>query len=112
MNQFITKFDAMKEHFNLSKEQEELIKHICSASEHTSLDEFCRTNISTDDAAGVAFAEPSVCNDYFENEGIAPELLIANFPSNDIAHYLAFEQPHSATDLLNELLYYRKVRRI
>jgi len=113
MNPFIDQFEAMNSHSEISQEEEiELVEHLFASFKYNSSDNYCRTHISTDDAAGIAFANPTVCSDYFELEGIEPDLIADCVLPKDLAHYLAFEQPDKATELFNELLYYHKVGRI
>lgn len=64
-------------------------------------------HISSDDAADVAFADELVCQDYFDTNPLSPELVLRNLPIKELAYHLTFTEPDKATQLLNELLYYR-----
>ena len=76
------------------------------------LQEFCSKHITVDNAADVAFASPYVCDDYFELNGLEPELIMNHMPPKQLAYYLTFTEPTKATELLEELLYYHNHGRI
>lgn len=90
----------------------ELVDHIFDEYNPYFLREYCSSRISTDDAATVAFTNPSVCNDYFESTPMRPELIMNHMSAKQLAYHLTFTEPAKATEVLDELLYYRNHRRI
>ena len=85
----------------------DLVSYILTEHRLGCLQEFCARHITTYNAADIAFASPSVCNDYFEQNAMAPELIVNHLPTKELAYHLVFTEPTKATELLNELLYYR-----
>lgn len=69
--------------------------------------EYYMDHISQSDAADVAFADESVCEGYFESHPLGSELILRNLPIKELAYHLVFTEPDKATQLLDELLYYR-----
>lgn len=90
----------------------ELVDHIFDEYNPHFIHEYCSSRISADDAANVAFANPSVCDDYFESTPMEPELIMNHMFAKQLAYYLTFTEPAKATELLDELLYYRNHGRI
>ena len=90
----------------------ETAQYILSNAGDHCLSEFCRTSITPSDAAEVAFASPSTCDDYFELNGLEPERIVQHLPIKQLAYHLTFTEPAKATELLDELLYYRNHGRI
>ena len=90
----------------------DLVQHILTEYRPSFLQEFCTKHITVDNAADVAFASPSACDNYFELNGLEPEFIINHLPVKQLAYHLAFTEPDKATELLDELLYYRKNGRI
>ena len=107
MNKAINSFDMELVDECTSEEVYELVDHILGFHGMTWVDEYCRTRIPTNTAAEVAFASPSVCDDYFEYNPMEPELISNHLSAKQLAHHLAFTEPDKATELLDELLYYR-----
>ena len=90
----------------------ETVQYILSNAGDHCLSEFCRTSITPSDAADIAFANPSVCDDYFEANSMDPELIMNHMSPKQLAYHLTFTEPAKETKLLDELLYYRKNGRI
>lgn len=90
----------------------DLVSYILTEHRLGILQEFCSKHITVDNAADVAFASPYVCDDYFEINGLEPELIMNHMPPKQLAYHLTFTEPAKATELLDELLYYRKNGRI
>ena len=118
MNPLIKQYDEFMAYPDVdigtgTKEQVfELVDHIFDEYNHYFLHEYCSSRISADDAATVAFTNPSVCDDYFESHPIDPELITNHLSIKELAYHLAFTEPSKATELLDELLYYRNHGRI
>ena len=107
MNKAINSFDMELVDECTSEEVYELLDHILALHHSTFMDQYCRTRISVDTAAEVAFASPSVCDDYFDLKGLEPERIVQHLPIKQLAYHLTFTEPAKATELLDELLYYR-----
>lgn len=107
MNKAINRFDMELVDECTSDEVYELIDHILDIHHSTYLDEYCRTRISVDTAADVAFAIPSACDNYFESKPMSTELILDHVPIKQLAYHITFTEPEKATELLDELLYYR-----
>ena len=90
----------------------ELVDHIFDEYDSYLVHEYCSSRIHADDAANVAFANPSVCDDYFESTPMEPELIMNHMSAKQLAYHLTFTEPAKATELLDELLYYRNHGRI
>lgn len=111
MEKFIDSLDISLLQSASSDEINDLVEYIITESGRC-LDDYCVTNIPIDRAAEVAFASPSVCEEYFEINGISPEDVIKHFDVKSLAYYLAFEAPEIGTELLNELEFYHSKGRI
>lgn len=111
MEKFIDSLDISVLQSANSDEINSLVEYIITKSGRC-LDDYCVMNIPIDKAAEVAFASPSVCEDYFEINGIPPEVVIKHFDVKSLAYYLAFEAPEIGTELLNELEFYHSKGRI
>ena len=70
-------------------------------------EQYFMDSIGSANAADVAFANESICQDYFESHPLGSELVLRNLPIKELAYHLAFTEPDKATQLLDELLYYR-----
>ena len=78
------------------------------------IERFVRGNISYCDAVDIATSDDSFRADYLELNPLDPLELaeqVTRFPS-EVAYHLANTTPAEATQLLEELLYYRKQGRI
>ena len=84
-----------------------LVDYILTKVPTSTRDQYFRDSISLDSAADVAFANESVCEDYFESHPLSPELIMSKLPIKELAYHLTFTEPAKATQLLDELLYYR-----
>lgn len=122
MNQFIHDYDESLEYnggFISESDESQLIEHILAVSEHTDLPDFCTKSISYDDALELVQASDSFISDASEylanSEHFATELLAhidePQQPSK-LAYSLAYEHTEFATQLLDELLYYRSMGRV
>lgn len=90
-----------------------LVDYILTKVPTSTRDQYYMDSIGSANAADVAFANESVCEDYFESHPLSPELVISNLPIKELAYHLTFTEPDKATVLLDELLYYRaKLQRI
>ena len=90
----------------------DLVSYILTEYRPGFLQEFCIEHMTTDNAADIAFANPSACEDYFELNGLEPERIVQHLPIKQLAYHLTFTEPAKATELLDELLYYRNHGRI
>lgn len=112
MNPLIKQYDEFMAYTGTKEQVFELVDHIFDEYDPYFMHEYCSNRISADDAADVAFANPSVCDNYFESNPMEPELIINHMPPKQLAYHLTFTEPSKATELLDELLYYRKNGRI
>lgn len=97
--------------------EEEVIESIDTLFELSmSLDKatFARHNITQDDAEAIALSNQYFIPDYFEHHKMPIELItpIIAEHSTDLANSLAVSEPTTATQLLDELLYWREQGRI
>ena len=112
MNPLIKQYEEHMTYSDTKEQVFELIDHIFDEYNPYFVHEYCSERISADDAADVAFANPSVCDNYFEANPMEPEFIMNNMPSKQLAYHLTFTEPAKATELLDELLYYRTHGRI
>lgn len=84
-----------------------LVDYILSRVHSTTRDQFHMERIGSSNAADVAFANESICDDYFESHEVPTSLVLRHLPIKELAYHLTFSEPDKATTLLNELLYYR-----
>ena len=76
--------------------------------------QFARESITQEDAEAIALSNKYFINDYVERGNLSMELValaITNHPEQ-LAHHLTYSEPVLATQLLEELLYYRDKGRI
>ncbi len=75
---------------------------------------FARENILQEDAEAIALSNKYFISDYVENGNLSMELVATAFAAHPehLAYHLAFTEPTLATQLLDELLYYRTQGRI
>ena len=115
MNEFIRQYDDLVESHGISADQElELIEHIFSESQHTSSEEYAKSNIHHDDAIDLVFTNERAISEYLEYNPLNHQHIvdaIANHPER-FAYTLAYEHPLLGTQLLEELLYYRSKGRL
>ena len=90
----------------------ELVDYVLEQVDPIAKEQYFMDSIGLANAADVAFANPSVCDDYFEANPMEPELIMNHMPSKQLAYHLTFTEPAKATELLDELLYYRTHGRI
>ena len=88
-----------------------LVDYILTKVPTSTRDQYFMDNIDSDSAADVAFANESVCEDYFEQHP-TPLEFIKYLPTKELAYHLVFTEPTKATGLLEELLYYHNHGRI
>lgn len=112
MNPLIKQYDKLIADTGTKEQVFELIDHIFDEHNPYFVHEYCSERISADDAADVAFANPSVCDDYFEATPMEPEFIMNHMSPKQLAYHLTFTEPAKATELLDELLYYHKNGRI
>lgn len=76
--------------------------------------DFAKQHITQDDAENIALSNESFISDYFEHNELPEELInsIIAEHSTKLANSLAISEPAAATELLNELFYWRKQGRI
>lgn len=89
-----------------------LVDYILTKVPTSTRDQYFRDSIFLDSAADVAFANESICEDYFEQHPAPLELIIKHLPAKELAYHLVFTEPTKATELLEELLYYHNHGRI
>ncbi len=77
-------------------------------------EQFARKHITQEDAEAIALSNKYFISDYVENGNLSTELAISALTNNleQLAHYITFSDPTLATQLLEELLYYRAQGRI
>ena len=85
----------------------ELVNHILSNTYRIDRESYIRKHIDPSTAADIAFADESICQEYFDINPLSPELALSNLPIKELAYHLVFTEPDKATQLLDELLYYR-----
>lgn len=111
MNQFIEQYEAMCT--SITKDEEiELVEHILDNSIHTSIEDFAKSHINYFDALEIAQSDDyfaSAALEYLDNRDLLPVKLP---PLNKLAYNLVYDNPTEATNLLEELLYYRSLGRI
>jgi hypothetical protein len=112
MDLFLEEFEELLEKHDLIYSLPQVFGAIVKDYPNTNFDDFLSSHISVDEAAEVAFSSESVCEDYFEQHGIQPQLIIEHFDTEALSYYLAFEEPDKATALFKALEYYRNAGRI
>jgi len=90
----------------------ELIDYILNHNGTTCISEYCRTRITSNEATNIAFSDPAACQYYFEANPMEPELIMNHLVPKELAYHLAFTESTKATELLEELMYYRNAGRI
>lgn len=77
-------------------------------------EEFAREHITQEDAEAIALSNKYFISDYIENGNLSIELTSSALTNNieQLAYYITFSDPTLATQLLEELLYYRAQGRI
>lgn len=115
MNQFIIQFDDLNEDKPITADQElELLDHILQESQFIDSLDYAKLSISSLDALDIVAADESILPDVVDTIAWSYEhvaFTIAEHPEQ-FAYHLAFHNPELATQLLNELLYYRSVGRV
>ena len=115
---FIDKFDEWKSNLPTLTEAQEaaLIYHIIETADHLTPDNIARHIISPTAAWDVVSNDDSMWQTAIACNPIPKDLAFqATTNGTDLskfAYMLAFEQPEIATQLLNELEYYRSIGRI
>ena len=76
--------------------------------------DYVKQHILPEDAQAIALSDKYFISDYVENGNLSMELVVTAFADHPehLAHHLAFTEPTLATQLLEELLYYRTQGRI
>ena len=77
-------------------------------------EDYAKQHILPEDAQVIALSDKYFISDYVENGNLSMELAATAFTAHPeyLAHHLAFSEPTLATQLLEELLYYRTQGRI
>ncbi len=75
---------------------------------------FAKQHILQEDAEAIALSNKYFISDYVENGNLSMELVVTAFTDHPehLAYHLACSEPLLATQLLDELLYYRTQGRI
>ncbi len=97
------------------EDEQEALNMIFEGSDFiTGREEFARKNITQEDAEAIALSNKHFISDYVANNSLSMELIASAITEHPelLAHYLAFSEPTLATQLLDELLYYRAQGRI
>ena len=111
MNQFIEQYEVMCTSITKT-EAMELVEHILDNSFHTNVEDFAKSNINYFDALEIAQSDDyfaSAALEYLDNWDLLPIKLP---PLSKLAYSLVYDNPTEATNLLEELLYYRSLGRI
>ena len=97
------------------EDEQETLNHIFDCSDFiTDREEFARKHIAQEDAEAIALSNKYFLLDYVANNSLSMELIasaITEHPEH-LAYHLAYSEPTLATQLLEELLYYRAQGRI
>lgn len=77
-------------------------------------EDYAKQHILPEDAQVIALSDKYFISDYVENTGLSMELVATAITAHPeyLAHHLAYSEPILATQLLDELLYYRTQGRI
>ena len=97
------------------EDEQEALNIIFECSDFiTGREEFARKNIVQEDAEAIALSNKYFISDYVANNSVSMDLVASAITDHPelLAHHLAFAEPSLATQLLNELLYYRAQGRI
>ena len=103
----ITTFERAVSDAHTDEDLIELVDYVLAQVSPDTRAQYYMDSIGSSNAADVAFANESVCEDYFETHTLESELIIRNLPIKELAYHLVFTEPDKATQLLDELLYYR-----
>ena len=103
----ITAFECAVSDAHTDDDLIELVDYVLEQVDPIAKEQYFMDSISSSNAADVAFANESICQDYFETHTLESELIIRNLPIKELAYHLVFTEPDKATQLLDELLYYR-----
>ena len=89
----------------------ELLESIAEAVNCDALSGFAKSHISYEDALQVVQSDDQFYDDFMpkSEEPIIDAIIVA---PKDVAYSLVFSHPDTATEILNELLYYRNKGRI
>ena len=108
----LTAFESAVSDAHTDEDLIDLADHVLELVDTNTRAQYYMDSISSANAADVAFANESVCEDYFESHPLEPELILRNLSIKELAYHLAFTEPSKAAALLDELLYYRTHGRI
>lgn len=103
----ITAFECAISDAHTDEDLIALADHVLELVDTNTRTQYYMNSISSSDAADVAFANEAICEDYFESHPLGSKLVLRNLPIKELAYHLVFTEPEKATQLLNELLYYR-----
>ena len=96
-------------------DEQEALNMIFEGSDFiTGREEFARKNITQEDAEAIALSNKYFISDYVANNSLSMELITSAITEHpeQLAYHLAYSEPTLATQLLEELLYYRAQGRI
>lgn len=97
------------------EDEQEALNMIFEGSDFiTGREQFTRENITQEDAEAIALSNKYFLLDYVANNGLSMELIASAITEHPkyLAYHLAYSEPTLATQLLEELLYYRAQGRI
>ena len=103
----ITVFECAVSDAHTDEDLIAFVDHVLEQVNPDTRTQYYMDSIGSANAADVAFANESVCEDYFETHPLGSELVLRNLPIKELAYHLVFTESDKATQLLNELLYYR-----
>ena len=116
MNPFIEHFEFNVDLDGITEEQEqELIEHILEESVYTDLSTFTLANISHAEAMELAQQSDTFWEEAVSYNYIPPSILLDELKHQsptDLAYTIAYEHTELGTQLLDELLDYRRLGRI
>ena len=86
------------------------MEDVCNDFLPETVEDFCRANITRDDAVNIAISDDSFREEYLEHNtlSILETLSAVEENAEELAYHLAFTSPLTGAKLLDELLYYRK----
>lgn len=106
---------AYHETTNITEEESfEAIDTLFEVSPHLVESDFANKHITQKDAEAIALSNRYFIHEYLEYYEFPFDIITPTIDrsTKDMAYYLANSEPSTATDLLNELLYWHKQGRI
>ena len=114
-NIYTEMYDLLRTQVNLDNSEEvELVDHILSKSDYNSIELYSKSNLTTDDAIELLQDNTNIYKllEVVDIGNKELEVIITSIEPSKFSYFLAYEEPELATQLLDELLYYRKLGRI